>query len=140
MIHDCSRHRRTWWQLAVLPLYVSFMLPTEFAGATESNEKRFSSIATVQSERESLYANAHFVWHETDEVGSDVTETRFESWARGSQFYRLDSYKMKDRVREGSIRRVIARPEGTTMVLATEPNDPDVHLAFAVHSIVHRHM
>lgn len=90
---------------------------------TPEQQLLFSKLKKAQDSREARYDSGHFIWHQTDVTGKDVVLTKHEYWAKDNQFFRLDTYRIVDGKQSGLVRRLIDRPEGTTLIEAASPFD-----------------
>lgn len=94
------------------------------ADETQNEAQLISELDACQSKREQLYENGHFVWQVTEDMSGKTTKQHYEYWANSGEYFRLDSYALKDGKPEGEIDRLISTPSATTLVIASGLAEP----------------
>ncbi|WP_146393055.1 hypothetical protein [Allorhodopirellula solitaria] len=84
----------------------------------------YSDIIEVQSAREEVYGNGHFIWRQREVIDGEAQEKLIEYWARDNRYFRIDTQSLSNGEASGEIRRIIVRPEGFVKINARKVDDP----------------
>lgn len=94
------------------------------ADVSLSNEMVLADLQDAHQNRGEVYGNGHFLWATVEIEGDNVSESHCEYWARGNEYFRLDSFQVVDGRRIGKINRIIVTPNRFVSITANSTDDP----------------